>query len=56
MGKGKGGGGGSSNRNNQKANVQNPNSLAHKAASGNRSNQMNPNNPAYHSSRQGNKQ
>lgn len=55
MSKGKGGGNSSSSRNNQKANIHNPNSPAHKAASGNRSNQMNPNNPAYNSSRQSNK-
>ena len=55
MGKGRGGGKNSANRNNQRANVHNPTSPAHKAASNNRSNQINSNNSAYHSSRQGNK-
>ncbi len=55
MSKGKNGGQNASNRNNQKANVHNPGSAAHKATTDNRSSQKNSNNPAYNSSRQGNK-
>jgi hypothetical protein len=41
--------------NDQKSAVFNPASPAFKGASDNRSNQMNPNNAAYHSSRAGNR-
>jgi len=37
--------------NDQRSDVHNPTSSEHKAASDNRSNQMNSNNPSYHSSR-----
>ena len=37
--------------NDQRSDVHNPNSREHNAAADNRSNQMNPNNPAYRSSR-----
>ncbi len=40
--------------NDQRATVQNPTSAEHKEAMDNRSNQLNQNNPAYHSSRAGN--
>jgi len=52
MGKGRGGNS-SANRNNQRANVRNPNSPAHKATRDNRSTQLNPNSSTYRSSRQG---
>ncbi len=52
MSKGKGGSS-SANRNNQRANIHNPNSPAHKAARDNRSTQLNSNSSAYRSSRQG---
>ncbi|MDP3012925.1 MAG: hypothetical protein Q8M92_01695 [Candidatus Subteraquimicrobiales bacterium] len=37
--------------NDQRSDVHNPTSSEHKEATDNRSNQINPNNPAHHSSR-----
>ena len=51
MARGKGGRGSSGN---PRADVNNPNNPAHKAAANNRANQRNPNNPAHAGSRQGN--
>ena len=42
-------------RGNLRANVKNPNNPAHRAASNNRSAQLNVNSPAYKSSRSGNR-
>ena len=49
MARGKGGGSG-----NPRADVRNPNNAAHKAATDNRANQLNPKHPAYSGSRRGN--
>jgi hypothetical protein len=52
MSKSGGHGGHSQSRNDQRSDIHNPNNAANKAATDNRSNQMNSNNPAHTGSQQ----